>query len=62
MGREYEDFKIEREKLNAAKNAAKPNSEQIRAHIRDTLAKARKSLQEDSPFFEEKLNKLKNPR
>jgi hypothetical protein len=58
MSKEYEDLKKEREKLNAAVNSPKPNNEQIQAHICDTIAKARKSLQKDIKFFEGKLKEI----
>jgi len=55
MSKEYEDFKNEREKLNAAVNSPKPNNEQIQAHLRDTISKAKITNQETMEFFEAKL-------
>jgi hypothetical protein len=62
MSEEYEDFKKSKERLDAAKNAAKPNNEQIQAHVADTIAKAQKSLRGTIEFCEDRLKKLTKPK
>jgi len=58
MSEEYKRFEKARDKLKLAKNALKPNSEQIQAHALDAIIKARKALKVQRKFFEDRLKEF----